>query len=181
VILVLCALPSSGCVVLGLDRFYDELSIAFDERLLGTWRSTDDDVTVTVERSDWRAYRVKYEQTIEQGTLTAYLFKSGEQLFLDLTPARGQDFGAFVLPMHAVLRVGIEADRITVSPLSYDWFDSGLRRGTLEAGLGAARAERDQILLSAGRLTLESWLASLAADAPTFGPPVVFEREKRMR
>jgi hypothetical protein len=177
VILAVCAL-SSGCVVLGLDRFYDELSIAFDERLLGTWRSTDDDVSVTVERSDWRAYRVKYEQTIETGTLTAYLFKSGEHLFLDLTPARGQDLGTFVLPMHAVLRVAIAADRITVSPLSYDWFDSGLRRGTLDEPFGAARAERDQILLSAGRTTLESWLGALAPDAPAFGPPVVFERQR---
>ena len=174
--LLLAAVSSAGCVVLGLDRFYDDLSITFDERLLGTWRNDDDDVTVTVERSDWRAYRVRYEQTIESGTLTAYLFRAGDRTYVDLTPARGQDFGSFVVPVHAVLRVAIDGDELRVSALSYDWFDRTLRAGQVPAHLGAVRGEREQILLSAGRAVLEPWLAAMAPDDPAFGPATVFRR-----
>ncbi len=168
----LCA----GCLVLSLDRFYDDLSISVDERLIGTWRNDDDDVTVTVERSDWRAYRVKYEQTIEAGALTAYLFRAGDRMFVDLTPVRGQDFGSFAVPVHAVLMVTLDSDELRVSPLSYDWFDSGLRQQQLPEGLAPVRAERGQILLSAGPAALEAWLAGLPPDAPAFGPVTIFRR-----
>ncbi len=175
-LLACCLLASAGCLVLGLDRFYDELSLTFDERLLGTWRNDDDDVTVTVERSDWRAYRVTYEQTVESGVLTAYLFRTGDQMFVDLTPQRGRDFGSFVIPVHAVVRLALADDELRVSPLSYDWFDLGLRERTLPVVLEAVRAERDQILLSAGRKSLEGWLTARAADDPAFGPATVFRR-----
>jgi len=174
---LLAALASAGCLVLGLDRFYDDLSITFDARLLGVWRADDDDVTVRVERSDWRAYRVTYEQTIESGALAAYLFKAGDGLFVDLTPARGQDFGSFVVPVHAILKVAVEADELRVSQLSFDWADQGLRLHQLPESLGVVRAERGQILMSAGPAVLEAWLAGLAADAPAFGPLTTFRRQ----
>jgi len=175
-LLASCLLASSGCLVLGLDRFYDELSLTFDGRLLGTWRNDDDDITVTIERSDWRAYRVKYEQTVEAGVLTAYLFRAGAQSFVDLTPQRGRDFGSFVIPAHAVVRIAVVDEELRVSPLSYDWFDVGLRDRSLPAVLEAVRAEREQILLSAGRKALEGWLSGRGADDPAFGPVMVFRR-----
>jgi len=48
----LIALASAGCLVVALDRFYDEPTIVFDERLLGAWLDADDNITVTVESSD---------------------------------------------------------------------------------------------------------------------------------
>lgn len=174
--LLLLVTPAAGCLVLGLDRFYDDLSITFDERLIGTWRNDDDDVTLTIERSDWRAYRVKYEQTIEQGSLTAYLFRAGDRTFVDLTPVRGQDFGSFVLPAHTLVAVAVDAGELRVSPLSYDWFDHELRQKGLPDALGAVRAERGQILLSAGPAVLEAWLGGLPADAAAFGPATSFRR-----
>ena len=169
-------LPAAGCLVLSLDRYYDELSIVFDERLLGSWQSDEDDVTVTVERSDWRSYRVTYAQTIEKGTLTAYLFRAGDRMYVDLTPARGQDPGSFVLVAHAVLRVDIAGDELRVAPLAYDWFDQALAERRLPDRLGAVRAEREQILLSAIPAVLEAWLATLAPDDPAFGAATVFKR-----
>ena len=68
--LLAIALSTQACLVLGLDRFYDEPSITFDERLLGNWRPADDNVTVTVERSDWRSYRIQYVHPTETGALT---------------------------------------------------------------------------------------------------------------
>ena len=167
---------SAGCLVLSLDPYYDDVSIVFDERLLGSWRSDEDDVTVTVERSDWRSYRVAYEQTVEKGTLTAYLFRAGDQTYLDLTPARGQDLGSFIVVAHALLRVDITGDELRVAPLAYDWFDRALVERSLPAALGAVRAEREQVLLSASHSVLEPWLAALPAEDPAFGTVTVFRR-----
>ena len=176
VALTAAAMSSAGCLVLSLDRYYDDLSIVFDERLLGTWQSDEDDVTITVERSDWRSYRVTYEQTVEKGTLTGYLFRAGDRTFMDLTPARGQDLGSFVVVAHAVLRVDVTGDELRAAPLAYDWFDRALGERSLPAALGAVRAEREQVLLSAGHTVLEPWLASLSADDPAFGVVTVFRR-----
>ena len=117
VLAVFVAVASSGCLVVALDRFYDDPTIIFDERLLGTGLDADDNVSVTVARSDWRAYRVQYVHPTETRVLSAYLFKVRETLYLDLSPQRGEDAGLFLLPAHTVLRLSIRAREQTAAPL----------------------------------------------------------------
>jgi hypothetical protein len=168
-----------ACLVLGLDRFYDEPSITFDERLLGNWRNADDNVTVTVERSDWRSYRIQYVHPTETGALTGYLFKQGSTTYLDLVAVRGKDFGSFVVPAHELLRVTFGADsrEVTVAPLSFDWFAKGLADQSLATSLRPMKGERDQILLGATRADLQTWLKSRPAPDPAFGPDAVFRKQ----
>ena len=180
VALIAITAATQGCLVLGLDRFYDEPSIAFDERLLGSWRDADDNVTVTVERSDWRSYRLQYVHPTETGTLTGYLFKQGATTYLDLAPVRGKDFGSFVVPAHGLVRVtfGTDPREVTIAPLSFDWFARGLAEQTLPASIRATKGERDQILLAAGRTELQAWLAArTAADDPAFGGEATFKKQ----
>ena len=178
--LIAVTAATQGCLVLGLDRFYDEPSIAFDERLLGSWRDADDNVTVTVERSDWRSYRIQYVHPTETGTLTGYLFKQGATTYLDLVPVRGKDFGSFVVPAHGLVRVtfGTDPREVTIAPLSFDWIARGLAEQTLPASIRATKGERDQILLAAGRTELQAWLAPrTAADDPAFGAEATFKKQ----
>jgi hypothetical protein len=177
--MIAITLTTEGCLVLGLDRFYDEPSIAFDERLLGSWRDADDNVTVTVERSDWRSYRIQYTHPTETGTLTGYLFKQGATTYLDLAPVRGKDFGSFVVPAHGLVRVTLGTDprEVTVGPLSFDWFAKALAEQTLPASIRATKGERDQIVLAAGRVEFQAWLAARPADDPAFGPEATFRRQ----
>lgn len=173
------AVGSPGCLVLGLDRFYDEPAIAFDERLLGSWRDAEGNVTATVERSDWRSYRIQYVHPTETGMLTGYLFKEGSTTYLDVTPVRGKDFGSFVIPAHAVLRVVVSADgnEVTATPLSFDWFVKSLAEKTLPASLRPTKGERDQILLAATRPELQAWLAGRTPTDPAFGVEAVFRKQ----
>ena len=176
---VIALAGSPGCLVLGLDRFYDEPSIAFDERLLGNWKDTEGSLTATVERSDWRSYRIQYVHPTETGMLTGYLFKQGSGTFLDVTPVRGKDFGSFVIPAHALLRVAVAADgnEITITPLSFDWFAKALADKTLPASLRPTKGERDQILLAATRPELQAWLAGRQPTDPAFGVEAVFRKQ----
>ena len=169
---------SAGCLVLALDRFYDEPAIVFDERLLGTWRDADDNVSVTVERSDWRAYRLSYTHPIDTRVLSGYLFKVKDAFFLDLSPLRGEDPGPFLLPAHGLVRLTIAADEVSVFPLDYDWFAESLAKRTLPADLRATRGERNQVVLGAERVLLAKWLAGRPAKDPAFGDAAVFKKER---
>ncbi len=173
---VAISIATSGCLVLGLDRFYDEPAIIFDERLLGSWKDDDDNVTAVIERSEWRSYKIKFTHPIETGTLTGYLFKEGTSTYLDLTPVRGQDGGSFVMPGHALVRVTIAADEMTVAPLAHEWFMRALAAKTLPASLQGFRSEREQIILAAPRAALRRWLESRTADDPAFGAAATFKR-----
>ena len=169
---------SAGCMVLSLARFYDEAAVLADDRLPGTWTNADDNVTVTIERSEWRSYRIEYVHPVKKGQLTAYLFKTGPggTSYLDLTPVRGQALGSFVVPAHALLRVTIGADELTVAPLSFDWAVEGLKNRTLPPALAAFRGERDQVLFGASPAALQAWLASVPADTTAFGPEATFKK-----
>ncbi len=177
--LVLIAASSQACLVLGLDRFYDEPSITFDERLIGNWRDADDNVTVTIEKSDWRSYRIQYVHPTETGALTGYLFKQGAATYLDLVAVRGKDFGSFVVSAHGLVRVtfGTDPRDVTIAPLSFDWFTKGLADRTLPAAMQPTKGERDQILLAGGRADFLAWLAARPDPDPAFGPDAVFRKQ----
>ena len=176
ILAILVACVSSACLVVALDRFYDEPTIIFDERLLGAWLDADDNVTVTVARSDWRGYRVQYVHPTETRVLSAYLFKVRDTLYLDLSPPRGEDAGLFLLPAHTLLRVTIGPREITVAPLNFDWFSDAVTKKALPADLHVARGERNQVVLGADRAALVRWLGARSETDPAFGEPVVFRK-----
>jgi hypothetical protein len=167
---------SSGCLVLGVGRFYDDSEIVFDDRLIGAWTDADDNVTATVERAEWRSYRIQYVHPTESGILTGYLLKRGDATYLDLTRVRGQDFGVFVIPGHALVRVAFGQNEVTLTPLSYDWFFRALNARTLPADFRASRSERDHVVLGADRAAFRTWLSKKKPDDPAFGPASIFRR-----
>lgn len=174
ILIAIAAAP--GCLVLGLDRFYDQNRIEFDERLIGTWIDADDNVTMTIERSEWRSYRIQYIHPIEKGTLTGYLFREGTHWYMDLTAIRGQDHGSFVVPAHALVRINWREQELTVAALSYDWFHRAVRARTAPAALVASLGERDQVVLAASRTALRAWLVGLTDSDSVFGAAATFKR-----
>lgn len=175
-LLMCAAFGSAGCLVLGTGRFYDEADIIFEERLLGSWKAVEDNASVIVERSEWRSYRIRYTQPTETGLLTGYLFKHGDALFLDVSPVRGKDFGVFVVPGHALVRVTIAGDDVTLAPLSYDWFARALSAKTLPALLQGSRGDRDQLLLGGERSAFWKWLATASTDDGIWAAPATFRK-----
>jgi len=76
-ILTLALLCAPGCLVLSLQPAYDDETIAWDPELVGSWVDADDNVTMDVERGEWKSYRIKYVHPIETATVTGCLQPCG--------------------------------------------------------------------------------------------------------
>jgi len=177
VILVAAACALQGCLVLSLHPAYDDDSIAWDPGLIGDWRDADDVSTIHVEMAEWRSYKIHYEHPSEKGDVTAYLTIVGDDRYLDVTPLRGQDWGSFLLPAHDVLRVTLDGDRLTLTPLSYDVLSTRLRSGRAAApGLAAVLDQKQNVLITSSTSQLRSWLRNTAASSAAWGAPATFAR-----
>ena len=177
--LLLAAIGTApGCLVVNLHPAYDDESIGWDQALVGTWRDAEDNVTIEIEADEWRSYRVRYVHPIETGDLTAYLTIVGDTRYLDVMPVRGKDAGSFLVPVHAVLRVRLDGDTMTITPLSYDWFVDRARGGGRVAGLACAFDQKENALISSPTAAFRSWLRQKPHDGLMFGASAVFTRVK---
>ena len=178
VLLLVAALAlAPGCLVLSVNPAYDGDSLGWDPALIGLWQDADDRSSIEIARGDWRSYRVHYVHPIETGDLTGYLTAVGDTHYLDLMPARGEDRGSFLVPVHAVLRVKVEADRLELTPLSYDWFYDRIRGRVGVPGLSAALDQKDNALLVSPTSALREWLRRQPAEGKMFGAEAVFTRK----
>jgi len=178
ILLVAClACVSSGCLVLSVNPGYDETTLVWDPALLGNWYDADDKATLKIERGEWKSYRVHYVHPIETGDLTGYLTIIGDDRYLDVMPARGEDRGSFLIPVHALLRVRLDGDRLELAPLSYDWFLDRLRAGRSIPGLSVALDQKENALVVSPVDRLRDWVRTQPVAGPMFGAPATFTRK----
>ena len=167
---------SSGCLVLSLNPGYDESTLGWDPRLVGAWTDADDKASLQIERGEWKSYRIHYVHPIETGDLTGYLTAIGDERYLDVMPSRGEDRGSFLIPVHAVLHLRLEGDRLELTPLSYDWFSEQLRAGRAIPGLNVAFDQKENALLVTPAERFREWLRVQSVDGPVFGASATFVR-----
>src|SRR5262249_11838639 len=130
-----------------------------------------------IERSEWKSYHIHYVHPSETGDLTGYLTFIGNDRYLDVMPARGQDRGSFLIPVHAILRVRLDGDRLELTALSYDWFFEHLRANRPITGLMAALDQKQNALILSPVDRFRDWLRVQSADSPGFGAPAAFTRK----
>jgi hypothetical protein len=176
--LTLAVLAAPGCLVVSLHPSYDADSLAWDPALLGAWENAEDRASLQIERADWKSYRIKYVYPIETGELTGYLTAVGDDLFLDVMPARGDDRGSFLVPVHALLRVRLTDDRLELTPLSYDWFFDHARYGRKIPGLAVTLDQKENALIVSPTSALRNWVRGQVATGPMFGAPAAFVRKQ---
>ena len=167
-----------GCLVLTVNPVHDRDALVWEPALLGQWHDAEDNASMTIERGEWQSYKIAYAHPIEKGHLTGYLTTIGKTLYLDVMPARGEDHGAFLLPVHAALRVKLEADRLELTPLSYDWFSDRLQGKAGIPGLTVALDEKENALIVSPTAALRAWITKQQAAAPAFGAGAVFTRKQ---
>lgn len=173
--LLAAALASSGCLVVTLQPAYDDQSLVFDEALLGQWENAEDGDRATIERGDWRSYKITYADRTATRIFQGNVTKIGAATFLDLTEMRGADPGPYLVPVHAVARIGVKDDTLTAALLNYDWFMRAMARKTL-GRLSAAIDDRRNVVVTATTGELRRWLALTPADA--FGAAATFTRKQ---
>ena len=176
-VVLVATVVSSGCLVLSVNPAYDDTTIAWDSNLIGYWVDADDKASIQVERSEWKSYRIHYVHPIETGDLTGYLTAVGNERYLDVTPARGADRGSFLLPLHAILHVRLEDDKLELTPLAYDWFADQLRAGKAIPGLNATLDQKENVLLMTPVDRFRDWVRVQSVDGAAFGAAATFVRQ----
>jgi hypothetical protein len=167
------AVASSGCLVLTLQPAYDDQSVAFEEALLGQWENAEDGTRATIERGEWRSYKITYVERTTTRVFQGNLTKIGASTFLDLTEMRGADPGPFLVPVHAVARIMVKGETLDVALLDYDWFMRAMARKTL-GRLSTAVDDRRNAVITATTGELRRWFAQTPGAA--FAAPARFTK-----
>ena len=176
VLLVLVSAP--GCLVVAVNPVHTRDAVAWEPGLVGEWQNVDDNSSIRVERGEWQSYNLEYAHPIEKGRLTGHLTTIGKNRYLDVMPARGQDHGSFLLPLHVVLRIELDGDRLELTPLSYDWFVDRVQKRVAIPGLQVVMDEKDNALVVSPTAALRAWIGRQPDAAPSFAPGAVFVRKK---
>ena len=157
-----------------LQPAYDDQSLVFEERLLGQWENTEDGTRATIERGEWRSYKIAYADRSSTRVFQGNLTKIGAATFLDITEMRGADPGPFLVPVHGIARISVSDDTLDVALLDYDWFMRAIARKTL-GRLSTAVDDRRNAVITATTGELKRWLAQTPAGA--FSAPATFTRK----
>jgi hypothetical protein len=171
--LVTVSLASSGCLVVSLQPAYDDQSVVFDEALLGQWENAEDGERATIERGEWRSYRITYVDRTATRTFHGNLTKVGMTLLLDVTEVRGTDPGPLLVPVHCLVRVAVAGDTLTAARLDYDRFMRARTQKTMGFPSSAIDDRRNAVI-TVPTSDLRRWLLKIPADA--FAAPATFTR-----
>jgi len=173
---VLAAVTSSGCLVLSLHPAYDDKSITFEEALLGSWANSEDQVQATIERGEWRSYKISYTDHSTTRTFQGNLTTIGGMVLLDLTESRGADPGPYLVPVHGLYRLVLKTDTLTAAPLDYGWFTRAMAQKTV-GGLIVSFDDRRNGVIASTTADLRRWLTKPTPGGNgAFGAPMTFER-----
>ena len=141
------------------------------------WTDADDKASLQIERGEWKSYRIHYVHPIETGDLTGYLTAIGDERYLDVMPSRGEDRGSFLIPVHAVLHLRLEGDRLELTPLSYELVQRTVAyTGRAIPGLNVAFDQKENALLVTPAERFREWLRVRSVDGPVFGASATFVR-----
>jgi hypothetical protein len=165
-----------GCLVVTVHPTHQREDLVWDPALIGTWRNADDNSSVVIERGEWTSYKMHYQHPIETGDLTGYLTTIGKARYMDLMPAKGEDHGSFLLPIHVTLRVKLEGDRLEVTAMSYDWFFDRLKTRAGVTGLNVVLDAKENALIASPTTAVRAWIARQPAEGKMFGPSATFTR-----
>ncbi len=175
--LVAAALASCGCLIVSLSPVYDDLTIEFDDRLVGTWDNAEDGTSVVISRGTWRSYDVTYEGRSGQLKLTAYGTRIGTAHFLDVAPVHGMEAPPLQLAAHAIVRVQLLGDALTVNGLDYEWWTRAALQGELKK-LRYAMDERKNLVLTSPTSVLREWIAGSLKSDEVYGDAITFVRRR---
>jgi hypothetical protein len=172
---LLAAFASAGCLVLTLQPIYDEPTIEFDEKLLGTWEDAEDSSSAVFARGTWKSYEVSYAGRGTAMRLTAYATRIGDSRCLDLAPEHGAGAMPLLVPAHAFCRFQLLGDTLTATPLEYDWSVRAVDQGTSRK-LRFAIDGRNNLLLTSPTSVLREWILTTLKAAGAYGEPMTFVR-----
>jgi hypothetical protein len=171
------AVLSAGCLVGSLHPVYDDASIVFDEALVGSWTNKESEVTVVVERGEWRSYHVAYTDRFGTTKFTGHLARVGPARFLNIRPEDGLERPAFLVVANGVMQIEIEPARVRVREPEYGTVLARLNAGKLD--LDAATDLKRNVVVTAPTARLRAWLLKALEDEDAWADWKTFTRSTR--
>lgn len=171
------AVLSAGCLVGSLHPAYDDDSIVFDEGLVGTWTNKESELTVVIERGEWRSYHVAYTDRFGTTKFTGHLARVGPTRFLNVRPEDGLERPAFLVVANGVMQIEIEPTRVRVREPEYGTILARLNAEKLD--LDAATDLKQNVIVTAPTPKLRAWLVKVLEDEDVWADWKTFTRSTR--
>jgi hypothetical protein len=166
VLVLVAASGTAGCYVATIAGLAESASAGFEEALLGTWESDEDDIELVLTRDEWQSYGVAFRDRAGEQRFTGRLTNiAGMQMF-ELTLHTGLETSPVLLPVHIVGRLTLKADTLVVELLDYDFFRERIGRASFK--LPAVLDDRETVIVTASRTQFRRWLETNAAGAGLF-------------
>jgi hypothetical protein len=174
---LVAALLSAGCLVGSLHPVYDDDTIVFEEGLVGSWANKESEVTVVVERGEWRSYHIAYTDRFGTTNFTGHLARLGSARFLNIRPEDGLERPAYLVVTNGVLQVEMEPTRVRVREPEYGSVLARLNARKL--GLEAATDLKQNVIITATAPALRGWLLKALDDEEIWADWKTFTRSAR--
>jgi hypothetical protein len=175
--LIVVAMLSSACLVSSLQPIYDDESIVFDEALVGTWENKESEVTVVVNRGEWRSYHLAFTDRFGTTRWTAQLVTVGSARLLNVRPEDGVERPAFLVATNGFMQIEIEGARVRVREPEYAVVLERVKSGKL--GLDAAIDLKQNVLITSPSSKLRAWLTSVLKEEALWADWKTFTRSAK--
>jgi hypothetical protein len=143
---------------------------------LGKWEAVEEKTQITVERGEWKSYKVTYPARSGPVVYTGHLTRVGDSRVLDLTPVHSVDPASLLIPAHFAVRLQLLGETLTVTGLDYDWFFKEAEQGRL-ARLRPVLDSRKNVVLTTDTAGLRSWIAAQVRGGEMFSDEIRFVRK----
>jgi hypothetical protein len=188
----LLAAVLGGCIpVMSLHPLYTEKTIAFDEKLLGTWVDDSNETAwqFTDANKPEKAYNLIFtDEKGQKGSFIAHLVKLDSKLFLDVFPSEmpwdEEDPNKtqwpynnfFLIPAHTFIKVNAIEPQLKLQLTDDDELKKLLKNdpNVVEHTL----IEEDRLLLTASTEKLQAFVLKYADDSRVFTEESVLTRKK---
>ena len=172
-----------GCVP-SWNPLYTEKDLVFDDKLLGTWKDSDDKETWVFERTGEKSYRLTHTDSEgKKGKFDAHLLKLNARNFLDLYLTDLGEKGlecnslaqAMLVPAHLFMRVDEIGDSLKLAAVDPEWVKKHLK--TTPKAI-AHRKLDDSVIFNAETKDLQAFVGQYAEGEGLFGAPFALKRLK---
>ena len=158
----------SGCVVTSFNPFYTAGAVISAPELVGIWDlvKNGSDEHQPGEIKPWEIDQeqiLTFDEKGRGGPFSYKVFKVGNDTLVDVlaTADSALDASDFwvtgVWPVHSLLKLSVEGDQITLTPLNYEWFEQKKESGELTLPMIIPTDEEWGVF----NATPEEWMAFL--------------------
>jgi len=185
--LLLSACLLAGCWQKSLNPFYTAADLAFDAKLVGSWKEKKESSDGKEEKGqEWtftggagKGYKLEIEDGDETHRYEAHLFKLDGHRFLDIVPTERT---VSTIPAHNLFKVIEIGPSLQLAALNINWVQKWLRANPTSLAHIAVidpehrdDREKDELVLTADTKALQKCLRENWSDPDLFGGPVVFK------